>query len=66
MPSLITDRGMCWLRAMLAHEWRVTYMVRLVCRPTSSAIFLSRLLTRCRALRYCVRSLPLRVIMGRR
>lgn len=46
MPSLITDRGMFWLLAILAHEWRVTYMVRFICKLTIAEISFNLLLTR--------------------
>lgn len=45
MPSLMMDRGMFWLLAMLAHECLLTYMVRFICKPAIAEISFSLLLS---------------------
>lgn len=47
MPSLITDRGMCLLRAMLAQVWRATYIDRGAASPAVVPIALRFLLILC-------------------
>ena len=66
MPSLMTDRGTLLALAALAHEWRATYMVNGCRSPSITERFFRRLFTRCRALSYCLRSLPLSLMIGSR
>ena len=64
MPALMTERGMFWLLAILAHEWRLTYIVSLVCKPIDTDISLSLLLTRRSAFLYCNRSFRSFLMIG--
>lgn len=57
MPSLMTDMGIFLLLAMLAHEWRLTYMVSGVVIPHSRAISFRYLLIRNIVLLYWLRRL---------
>ena len=56
MPSLMTESGILLLLAMLAHEWRATYMDKGSGLFTREEIFLSLLFINIIALRYCWRS----------
>ena len=38
MPALMTERGMFWLLAILAHECLLTYIVSLDCKPIDTDI----------------------------
>lgn len=56
IPSLMMEMGMFLLFAILAQEWRATYMERGYGLCTSEDRFFSFLLTSVCALRYCFRA----------
>ena len=64
MPALMTERGMFWLLAILAHECLLTYIVSLVCKPIDTDISLSLLLTRRSVFLYCNRSFRSVLMIG--
>lgn len=67
IPSLIIDTGILFFFAMLAHEWRATYIVMLFWSPTICEILLSFLLVYDRAFKYCLLySMLLLIIIGNR